>query len=153
MQWDGASAEASAQLLADQTLRLICPTKFLSLHGYRCAWLLTPKRLRHTLAELHLNLHGEASLADRLFAHRACDVMLDGGNYKLLDHVQRNYQRILNKGTLDEIFDVQTGYFLFARPRTPHASFLSMGQDFFELSGYPDHIRINLLNNSAIDML
>lgn len=153
MQWDGTSAEASAQLLADQTLRLVCPTKFLSLHGYRCAWLLVPTLLRDTLAELHLNLHGEASLADRLFAHRACDVMFDGGNHKLLDHVQRNYQRLLNKGTLDEIFDIETGYFLFARPRTPHARFLSMGQDFFELSGYPHHIRINLLNNSAIDML
>ena len=116
-------------------------------------WLLVPKLLRDKLGELHLNLHGEASLADRLFAHRACDVMLDGGNHKLLDYVQRNYQRLLNKGALDEIFDVETEYFLFARSKTPHARFLSMGQDFFELSGYPDHMRINLLNNSAIDKL
>lgn len=153
MQWDGTSAEACAQLPRDQTLRMICPTKFLSLHGYRCAWLLLPERLRDTLAELHLHLHGEASLADRLFAHQACEVMLHDGNHKLLDYVKRNYHRLLGKGAVDEIFDVETGYFLFARPRKPSACFLSMGQDFFELSGYPDHVRINLLNNSAIDAL
>lgn len=153
MQWDGTPAEVSAQLPPDQTLRMVCPTKFLSLHGYRCAWLLVPEQLRDKLAELHLNLHGEASLADRLFSHRACDVMLEGGNHKLLHYVQRNYQRLLDKGAVDGNFDVETGYFLFARPRTPRVCFLSMGQDFFELSGYPDHVRINLLNNSAIDVL
>lgn len=153
MQWDGTPAEASAQLPADQTFRMICPTKFLSLHGYRCAWLLMPRRLRDTLAQLHLNLHGEASLADRLFAHQACDVMLREGNHKLLDYVQRNYHRLTGKGTVDETFDIETGYFLFTRPRKQRARFLSMGQDFFELSGYPDHIRINLLNIPAIDML
>jgi aspartate/methionine/tyrosine aminotransferase len=142
MQWDGTSAEISAQLPPDQTLRMICPTKFLSLHGYRCAWLLVPKPLRDKLAELHLNLHGEASLADGLFAHRACDVMLHNGNRRLLDYVQRNYQRLLDKDAVDGNFDVETGYFLFARPRAPRAHFLSMGQDFFELNGYPNHMRI-----------
>ncbi|MGH3928689.1 MAG: aminotransferase class I/II-fold pyridoxal phosphate-dependent enzyme [Pseudonocardiaceae bacterium] len=153
MQWDRTLAEASARLPVDQTLRMVCPTKFLSLHGYRCAWLLVPQRLRDKLFELHLNLHGDVSLSDRLFAHRACDVMLDGGNHNLLHYVQRNYHRLVDKGAIDEHFDVETGYFLFARPRAPRASFLSMGQDLFELNGYPEHVRINLLNNSAIDVL
>lgn len=153
MQWDGSLAEASARLPADQTLRLVCPTKFLSLHGYRCAWLVVPQRLRDPLAELHLNLHGEVSLADRLFAHRACEVMLGEGNHRLLDYVRQNYCRLVTKEVVDEVFDVETGYFVFARLRAPKVEFLTMGQNFFELTGYPDHVRINLLNNSAIDML
>lgn len=153
MRWDGTRGEESARLVAGQTLRMVCPTKFLSLHGYRCAWLLVPERLRDQLAELQLNLHGEVSLADRLFAHRACDVMLDGGNHQLLRHAQRNYRRLLDSGAVSEHIEVETGYFLFARPRVPRERFLSMGQDFFELSGYPEHVRINLLNNAAIDLL
>jgi aspartate/methionine/tyrosine aminotransferase len=153
MQWDGTAAEATARLVPDQTLRMVCATKFLSLHGYRCAWLLAPQRLRDTLAELHLNLHGEVSLADRLFAHRACDVMLDGGNRQLLRHIQCSYHRLMDTGAVDGHFDVETGYFLFARPRVPRERFLSMGQDIFELSGYPEHVRINLLNNAVLDLL
>ncbi len=153
MQWDGTAAEASAQLPQDQTLRMICPTKFLSLHGYRCAWLLLPHRLRDELAQLHLNLHGEASLADRLFAHQACDVMMHTGNHGLLSYAQCNYRMLLEKGAVDRHFEVETGYFLFARPRMSRARFLSMGQDFFELRGYPEHVRINLLNNLALDLL
>ncbi|MDQ3760484.1 MAG: hypothetical protein M3460_01920 [Actinomycetota bacterium] len=32
-------------------------------------------------------------------------------------------------------------------------AFLVCDKTSFELSGYPDHVRINLLNNSAIDVL
>ncbi|GAA0682116.1 hypothetical protein GCM10010193_39780 [Kitasatospora atroaurantiaca] len=37
MRWDGELREDSALLPAEQTLRLVCPTKYLSIHGYRCA--------------------------------------------------------------------------------------------------------------------
>lgn len=75
MRWDGDRREPTAQLDPELTLRLVCPTKYLSLHGYRCAWLLAPEGLRDQLAELHLNLHGDVPLSDLLFTHRACEVM------------------------------------------------------------------------------
>ncbi|MER7012492.1 pyridoxal phosphate-dependent aminotransferase [Saccharopolyspora sp. NPDC000359] len=154
MQWDGTLPEAAARLDRDRTIRMICPTKFLSLHGYRCAWLLVPRELRTQLSHLHLNLHGEISLADRVFAHRACEVMIEGGgNGKLLRYVQDNYQHLLDKGALTDTFEARTGYFVFGRPRIPRERLLTMGQDFFELTGYPDHVRINLLNTTALEAL
>ncbi|MGW5790385.1 pyridoxal phosphate-dependent aminotransferase [Saccharopolyspora sp. NPDC003752] len=154
MRWDGTLAEAAARLDRDRTIRMVCPTKFLSLHGYRCAWLLTPRELRAPLSHLHLNLHGEISLADRVFARRACEVMIEsGGNAKLLRYVQDNYRYLLDKGALSDTFEVQTGYFVFGRTRVPRERLLTMGQDFFELTGYPEHVRINLLNTTALEAL
>ncbi|WP_280465748.1 aminotransferase class I/II-fold pyridoxal phosphate-dependent enzyme [Nocardia brasiliensis] len=153
MRWDGGRAELAAGLVSELTIRMVCPTKFLSLHGYRCAWLLTPIGLRDELFRLHLNLHGEISLSDRLFAHRACEVMLNGGNQALLDYVRDNYHTLLDRDAVTAAFDIETGYFLFAEPTGGRRDFLTMDQEFFELRGYPRHVRINLLNTTALQLL
>ncbi|MFE7192326.1 aminotransferase class I/II-fold pyridoxal phosphate-dependent enzyme [Kitasatospora sp. NPDC057541] len=150
MRWDGGRREDSAALPADLTLRMVCPTKFLAIHGYRCAHLLVPEPLREPLAELHLNLHGDVTLADRLFAHRAADLMLIEGNHRLLDHVRANHQRLTASGALAAQEPVDTGYFLFARPTAPPEQLLALDGRHFELPGHPGHVRINLLNEPAL---
>lgn len=153
MRWDGERGETTASLPIDQTLRLISPTKYLSLHGYRCAYLLTPADYRDELAELHINLHGDVPLSDRLFAHRAIDLMLSAGNHALMRHVQFNYQRLVDGNALGAAMDIETGYFLFAQIRTPRQEFLAMDEKYFELDGYPGYVRINLLNGAGIQTL
>ncbi|WP_052707475.1 aminotransferase class I/II-fold pyridoxal phosphate-dependent enzyme [Streptomyces rubellomurinus] len=154
LRWDGGRREESAALPADLTLRLVCPTKSLSIHGYRCAHLITPCALREPLAELHLNLHGDATAADRLFAHRAADLMLDGeGNRRLIEHVRANHRRLLAGGALLADSPVDTGYFLFARPAAPADRLLALDQRHFELTGHEGFVRINLLNEPALEGL
>lgn len=153
MRWDGTRAEASARLLAEQTLRMVSPTKYLGLHGYRCAYLLAPARYRDTLAEMHLNLHGEVTVSDRLFAHRVCDVMATSGNQALLGYIKRNYWRLIERGVVAAHLPVEAGFFLFAKVDAPPERFLALDQKFFELDGYSGYVRINLLNESAIDAL
>ncbi|MEV7023625.1 aminotransferase class I/II-fold pyridoxal phosphate-dependent enzyme [Kitasatospora sp. NPDC093558] len=153
MRWDGQLREDSAALPADRTFRLVCPTKYLSIHGYRCAHLLAPAHLRERLAELHLNLHGDATVADRLFAHRAADLMLGEGNNALLRHVRDNHRLLHDSGALTAQAPIETGYFLFARTRVPHENFLALDENYFELHGYPGYVRINLLNPAAIEGL
>ncbi|MER5354591.1 aminotransferase class I/II-fold pyridoxal phosphate-dependent enzyme [Kitasatospora sp. NPDC002551] len=150
MRWDGGRREDSAALPAGRTLRMVCPTKYLSIHGYRCAHLLVPEPLREPLAELHLNLHGDVALADRLFAHRAADLMLIEGNHRLLDHVRANHQRLTAAGALAEQDRIDTGYFLFARPHAPAERLLALDGRHFELPGRPGFVRINLLNEAAL---
>ncbi|MFB6893202.1 aminotransferase class I/II-fold pyridoxal phosphate-dependent enzyme [Kitasatospora sp. NPDC056327] len=150
MRWDGGRREDSAALPADLTLRMVCPTKYLSIHGYRCAHLLVPEALREPFAELHLNLHGDVTLADRLFAHRAADLMLLEGNHRLLDHVRANHQRLTASGALAARQRVDTGYFLFARPTAPADRLLGLDGRHFELDGHPGHVRINLLNEQGL---
>ncbi|WP_327682408.1 aminotransferase class I/II-fold pyridoxal phosphate-dependent enzyme [Kitasatospora sp. NBC_00458] len=153
MRWDGGRREDSAALPAEHTLRMVCPTKYLSIHGYRCAHLLVPEPLREPLAELHLNLHGDVTMADRLFAHRAADLMLIEGNHRLLDHVRDGHQRLTAAGALAAQEPIDTGYFLFARPNAPAERLLALDGRHFELSGRPGFVRINLLNEAALEGL
>ncbi|KUL39868.1 hypothetical protein ADL22_15675 [Streptomyces sp. NRRL F-4489] len=151
--WDGKQGEASARLPIERTLRMVCPTKYLSIHGYRCAHLLAPAALRQELADLHLNLHGDVAVSDRLFAHRAADLMARHGNGDLVGHIRGNHARLLASGALAARMPVETGFFLFARPRVPHRWFLALDERYFELGGHPGYVRINLLNRTALEAL
>ncbi|MFF0292775.1 aminotransferase class I/II-fold pyridoxal phosphate-dependent enzyme [Kitasatospora sp. NPDC004614] len=151
--WDGRPGEASAQLPTEQTVRLICPTKYLSIHGYRAAHLLVPAALRPALADLHINLHGDVAVSDRLFAHRAADLMLAEGNAGLVGHIRDNHRALTASGALAAQVPAECGFFLFARPCAPLDRFLAMGAEYFELDGHEGHVRINLLNRAGLDAL
>ncbi|WP_190109255.1 aminotransferase class I/II-fold pyridoxal phosphate-dependent enzyme [Streptomyces cinnamoneus] len=153
MPWDGRPGEASARLPAEHTLRMVCPTKYLSVHGYRCAHLLVPAALRQELADLHINLHGDVAVSDRLFAHHAADLMILHGNADLVRHIRDNYARLTASGALAAWTPVETGFFLFGRPRVPHRWFLALDERHFELDGHPGYVRINLLNPTAVEAL
>lgn len=153
MGWDGIVPEASAHLVMDQTLRLISPTKYLALHGYRCAYLLTGLQLRGELDELHINLHGDVSVSDRLFAHQVMNVMLGDGNRELIQFAKDNRQRLIDGHALGERIETEAGWFLFSEIRAPRENFVAMGQEYFELNGYPNHVRINLLNGAGVEAL
>lgn len=153
MPWDGRRGEASARLPAERTLRMVCPTKYLSVHGYRCAHLLVPAALRQELADLHINLHGDVAVPDRLFAHRAADVMTQHGNGDLVGHIRDNHARLMASGALAAQTRPETGFFLFARPHVPHRWFLALDQRYFELDGHPGYVRVNLLNDAALEAL
>ncbi|MFC4565751.1 hypothetical protein ACFO4E_28165 [Nocardiopsis mangrovi] len=153
MRWDGGRAERSAALPVERTLRLVCPARYLSLPGYRSAYLLGPEEYRDELAELHENLHGDATLADRRFAHRAVDLMLGEGNGALIEHARHNHRRLAASGALAAQSPIETGYFLFARPAVPPEGFLALDQRHFELEDHPGFVRIDLLNSQGIDAM
>ncbi|MFE0045592.1 hypothetical protein [Streptomyces albireticuli] len=153
MPWDGGRGEASARLPAAHTPRMVCPTKYPSLHGYRCAHLLVPAALRQELADLHINLHGDVAVSDRLFAHRAADVMTGHGNGDLVAYIRDTYARLTASGALAAWTPVEAGFFLFGRPRVPHRWFLALDERYFELDGHPGYVRINLLHPTAVETL
>jgi aspartate/methionine/tyrosine aminotransferase len=153
MRWDKGRQERSALLNPSQTYRLICPTKFVSIHGYRSAYLIVPSDIRRDLADLNLNLHGEVSVSDKLFAHRITDLMLTEGNGGLVDQIKFNFARLKSAGAIGEYLPIETGFFLFATIAAEKNRFLYLDQECFELSGFPDHIRINLMNDAAIEAL
>ncbi|MFE2722614.1 hypothetical protein [Kitasatospora sp. NPDC059327] len=153
MPWNGALGEASGRLPVDRTLRIVCPTKYLSIHGYRCAHLLVPAALCQELADLHLDPHGDVAVSDRLFAHRAADLMAREGNGDLVRHIRANHVELTASGVLADQAPIETGFFLFARPRVPHRWFLALDESYFELDGHPGYIRINVLGRTGIEAL
>ena len=153
MRWDGERSEESAKLVPSQTYRLVCPTKFLSIHGYRSSYLIVPIEVRRSLADLSLNLHGDVSTSDKLFTHRIADLMLTEGNGALVDLIKANFERLKNAGAISNHVPIESGFFLFAAISKERSNFLYLDQRSFELNGYPDHIRINLINEVAINAL
>jgi aspartate/methionine/tyrosine aminotransferase len=153
MRWDKERSERSARLISSQTYRLVCPTKFVSIHGYRSSHLIVPPDIRRDLADLSLNLHGEVSASDKLFAHRIADLMLTEGNGALVDLMKANFARLKAAGAIGDHIPIEAGFFLFAAISKEKNKFLYLDQDAFELSGYPNQIRINLMNEAAINAL
>src|SRR6185437_16221529 len=65
-------------------------------------------------------------------------------NYTLTAYLQQTYQSLLERGLLRTRIVPNCGYFTFAVPPAGTARTV-MDQDYFELTGYPDHVRINLM--------
>jgi aspartate/methionine/tyrosine aminotransferase len=152
--WDDQPDELSAMLPVELTIRLVCPTKSLGLHGCRFAYLLAPGNLHADLSQLHGNLHGPASLADCAFGHRAMLVLSsEPANAALLGFVRANYHRLATSGALLDHLEPETGYFVFGRPAADPGSYLAMSQEFYELTGYPGYVRINLAKPEVVSFL
>jgi histidinol-phosphate/aromatic aminotransferase/cobyric acid decarboxylase-like protein len=61
MRWDASLAEASAQL-PGPTIRILCPTKGLGLHGFRCAYTLMPNECRSGFERLYNYVYAPSCL-------------------------------------------------------------------------------------------
>ena len=154
MGWSGAAAEATERLDPDLTFRLVCPTKTLAMHGFRFAYAIVPEQHWVPFGELHRRLHGAAGLADRLFAHRALEVLRsEHGALPLMRFAQDRYQQLRAGGAVQEVVEPESGFFLFGRPSVPADEFVGMDIRCFGGNGYPGFFRVNLLNPAAIDLL
>lgn len=154
MSWDGAGSEATERLDPDLTFRLVCPTKALSLHGFRFAYAIVPEQHSAPFAELHGRLHGPAGLPDRRFAHRAVTTLRSGeGALPLLHLARGSYRELISRRAVTAAVEPKGGYFLFGCPAVARERFMGMDINCFGGTGYPGFVRINLLNKAAIDCL
>lgn len=144
--WDLSHAERTNIFDPDLTFRLVCPTKALAIHGYRFSYLLLPRTEKPTFIYLHDNLTGATPLRNLIFAQQAMMTMTsDQSNNKIISHVASLFQKLKSTGSIEPIVTPDCGYFIFAKPTRPTVNHIAMGQTYFDLSGYPDFIRINLL--------
>ncbi|MEV5000517.1 aminotransferase class I/II-fold pyridoxal phosphate-dependent enzyme [Nocardioides sp. LML1-1-1.1] len=154
MGWEGATAEAADRLDPDLTFRLVCPTKTLAMHGFRFAYAVVPEQHSASFTELHKRLHGPAGLADRLFAHRAVEVLgSHSGALPLMDFARLRYRELVDSGAVTEAVKPETGFFLFGRPSVDASEYVAMDASCFGGQGYPGYVRINLLNPAAVGLL
>lgn len=154
MQWTGERKEWSSELEQDQTIRLVCPTKALSVHGFRFAYLLVPCRLRPELNRIYEAMHGATSRPNIAFAHRALEVLATPeGNRAMIDHIVDQYARLLEAGAIRDHVEPECGYFMFGEPVKELHEYLAMGPDYFEQRRYQRYVRINLLNSTALAFL
>jgi aspartate/methionine/tyrosine aminotransferase len=146
--WDGTLREATARLDPDLTMRLICPSKTVALHGFRFSYLLLPKRCRNDIRYIYANTHGPTAAHNTRFAQHVMDLLgSDDSNGKLTSYIGSCYKSLIDKRVLRSAFEPDCGYFVFAKLTSdagPEKRILMDG-DFFEQPRHKSYYRINLL--------
>jgi aspartate/methionine/tyrosine aminotransferase len=154
MQWNGDKKERSGILDINQTIRLICPTKYLSIHGFRFAYMLLSEKNKVEIEPIYDHIHGASSIDNLIFAHKAIDIMLSKeNNQQMIDYVKDAYYHLINSKALIHHIIPECGYFVFGCPHIDKNKYIAMDQSHFEQQGFPNYIRINLLNKNAMKLL
>ena len=146
MQWDQTRRERSSLLDPELTFRLISPGKALGIPFFRFAYLVHPARVHRELVFLYENMIGASTVADLAFARRALEVMTRAeSTFALTGYLRRTFEELVARGILATRIKPDCAYFTFAVPAVELPGQVAMDQEYFEIEGYPRHIRINLM--------
>lgn len=154
MQWSGNRYEETSIFDKEYTFRLICPTKFLALHGYRFAYLLLPRKFYEEILYLYANNIGSTNAYNPVFAKQAISIMLKKDyNTKLTNFIKNKYDILIKHASITTEIVPNCGYFIFAKVLTDMDKLHAMTQEYFEQKEYPNYARINLLGGKNIKPL
>lgn len=146
MQWGPDRKEHSSVLDPELTFRVISPTKSLAIPCFRFAYLLHPAAAHRELLFLYENLVGGATVGDLAFARRSLQVLTcPESNRRLTKYLRETFELLIEADILRTKITPECGYFVFGVPSQKLSAQVVMDQGYFELSGYPDHVRINLM--------
>ena len=150
MCWDGSTREATAGLDPLRTIRILCPTKTMALHGYRFAYALLPASARPSFTHLYSTLFGSASAESIAFARVAvAEMQTRSLSEKLVRFIDNRHRRLRAAGKIAADWNANCGYFVFERLLVPGVDIKPlMDGSYFGQRRYPDHRRINLLSPS-----
>jgi histidinol-phosphate/aromatic aminotransferase/cobyric acid decarboxylase-like protein len=142
-------AEQSAQLNPDLTVRLVCPTKALSLNAFRFSYLIVPRHLYAECAVAQDLYHGTTSLTDHLFARAAIDALTVAAHAPMLKEAEFAFQQLARSPRVADVVVPTGGYFAFVRPTFDIGELAAMGPEHFDMSGFDGWVRVNLMNPQA----
>lgn len=148
--WDGVLNENTAMLDPAFTFRLVCPSKQLSVHGYRFSYMLLPVTHQRGMAWTYANIAGPASADSIVFAHEAITAMKNRKLPEALMQVVISRHAYLRKHKIIESeICPECGYFVFEKINVALPDGYSvMDGKYFDLKSYPNYMKINLLSPS-----
>lgn len=148
--WNGVVSEHTSQLPPSHTFRLVCPSKQLSIHGYRFSYLLLPSSHERSMAWTYANIAGPAPADSIAFAHEAMIAVADRIiPNKLMQLAVQRHSYLRTQKLIESDLTPQCGYFVFERIHAPlPQQYPVVDGKYFSLSSYPCHIKINLLSPS-----
>jgi histidinol-phosphate/aromatic aminotransferase/cobyric acid decarboxylase-like protein len=150
MKWDCSTHEPTSRLDPDRTIRIICPTKSLAMHGLRFAYATLPKKIRPKFAHTYANLYGSSSAENLAFARLATKELSNRRiTNSLVGLIADRHARLRSEGKIAADWQPSSGYFIFEKIMTGGAKRRPlMDGTYFEQKRYPNHRRINLLSPS-----
>jgi aspartate/methionine/tyrosine aminotransferase len=145
--WDGNDQpERTSEFIVDQTIRNLCPTKAVAVHGPRFAYAIVPPGMREELRYCYSNTAGSGSVFDR---GASVSIMkwlnTQDSNQPLLDLVANRYRQLIDLGIMRDAVGAQASYFCFVSTPVEDRHLITMNQDFFDTTCFPDFYRFNLL--------
>jgi aspartate/methionine/tyrosine aminotransferase len=146
--WNGMTAEAASRLDLERTIRLVCPTKSLCVHGLRFSYLILPQELREDLGWAYCKLVAATSTADISTAHLLMDQLASAQNNRALTaYICAQYRKLVTAGVVrDVMMPPDCTYYVFGRPAFDTRDMIVMRGWHFEIPGADEWIRINLLS-------
>jgi histidinol-phosphate/aromatic aminotransferase/cobyric acid decarboxylase-like protein len=154
MDWGGPQPARAAQLDPDRTFRLVCPTKALALHGFRFAYAIVPQAEATTFIEFHGRLHGASSLIDRMFAHRAVDVLQSSLPARTLwPYVSDRYVRLAATDVIGRHVPPTSGYFMFGEVQRANEKAVALDSACYEAASHEGYVRVNLIDDAVVEYL
>lgn len=154
LSWEKSAQELSSSFDPALTFRLICPSKQLSINGYRFAYMLLPKEHYRKAAWTYANLIGAASISSVAFGHEALSE-IRGGKLKsmVIDLARNRFVELIERKILSTPFFPNSGYFVFGEVFSSLPEFEKVVDGrFFDQPRWPHCYKINLLSKS-IQML
>lgn len=150
MKWNEAPFEFTSELDLNKTIRIICPTKTLALHGYRFAYAILPNEFLGDFSHVYGSIYGSASAESIAFAKVAASSVHERTiTSRLVGIVSECHRHLRTTGKIFADWQAECGYFVFERiiVELPQ-DLLLMDGSFFEQKRFRDHRRINLLSPS-----
>ena len=150
LSWDSPKAELSAQLDPQLTFRLICPSKQLSAHGYRFAYVLLPSSAKKEFSWVYTNIFGPVNADSIAFAHEAILEISNGSiSRQSMGLVSQRHKDLRKRGIIESELNPSCGYFVFEKLNVPLPDgYVTVGGQYFDQPRYRDCIKINLLSPS-----
>lgn len=148
--WNFRLKEYSSMLNSDYTFRLICPTKQLSIHGYRFSYLILPSSHQRGFAWTYANISGPTSVDSIIFAHESIGAIKNRNiPDRLMREVVKRYKYLRHHNVIESEHVPECGYFVFEKINIPLPDkSIVMDQKYFDLNGYKGYVKINLLSPS-----
>ena len=150
MPWDAKRYEFTSTLNPAKTIRLVCPSKQLCIHGYRFSYMLAPSTISRKLNWTYTSLFGPAPVDSISFGQKAIQAVIDGNITKqLLNFVKFRFDVLISEHVIEPIVIPQCGYFIFAKLLIPLPdNYLLIDGSFFSKVNMSQYSKLNLLSPS-----
>lgn len=150
MPWNNNRYELTSSLNPSLTIRLVCPSKQLCIHGYRFSYMLVPSNISRKLNWTYTSLFGPAPVDSISFGQKAIHALIEGEIPKKLSHFIKNrFELLISEQAVEPFVIPECGYFMFAKvlKKLPE-NYLLIDGSFFAKNNLSEYSKLNLLSPS-----
>jgi aspartate/methionine/tyrosine aminotransferase len=150
MPWDGNKYESTSILNPSKTIRLVCPSKQLCIHGYRFSYMLVPSNISRKLNWTYTSLFGPSPVDSISFGQKAIQAIIEGHIPRQLSHfIRSRFELLIMKDAIEPFVTPECGYFIFAKIlKNLPDNYLLIDGSFFAKNDMANYSKLNLLSPS-----